>query len=99
MDFEIILLPGAETDLQAIIDWYSQINQVLPEYFLYELDVTIGKIKRNPFFSLSVLPGIRRATLKRFPFQVIYTEKESKVFIHAIMHQHWSPRSWQERLS
>lgn len=51
MDFEIILLPGAETDLQAIIDWYSQINQVLPEYFLYELDVTIGKIKRNPFFS------------------------------------------------
>lgn len=35
MPVTIILLPGAETDLQEIMDWYTEINEVLADDFLH----------------------------------------------------------------
>jgi len=42
--------------------------------------------------------GIRRRLVLGFPFTVLYSHHEGRVFIVAVMHQHRRPGYWKERL-
>jgi plasmid stabilization system protein ParE len=97
--FSIIFLPGAEIDVDEIIFWYEQQGTGLSDAFLHDLDYTISRIKRNPEYCFNIGEGIKRATLYRFPFYVIYTIHKKEVRIQTIIHQHRDPEEWQKRIN
>ncbi len=42
--------------------------------------------------------GIRQRLVLGFPFTVLYSRHEGRIFIVAVMHQHRKPGYWKERL-
>ncbi len=73
--------------------WYEKEKTGLGEEFLDSFEVLISRIERNPLHASSYDATSRRATLNRFPYEVIYlvNDLESEIDIIAISHQHRKP--------
>jgi toxin ParE1/3/4 len=96
--YEILLDPAAEKDLDGIIDWYEKQRSGLGYEFLLMFEECIAAIERNPFHTFNVTRRVRRIAVPRFPYNIYYTVRMNKVFIHVIMHQYRNPEEWQKRI-
>ena len=95
----IIVEDLAKFDLQEAYQWYEQQKTGLGESFLDELEHTISLIEQNPFYASLYNDNCRSASLKKFPYSLIYLADESKaeVYITAITHQHRRPGWFRKR--
>ena len=100
INYTIVLRRDAQTDLDEIIIWYEEQQQRLGFEFIYEFEITLRKILRNPFYASFFEADARGASLKKFPYQVIYRidEDTSLIRIIAIIHQHRNPTWFKKRL-
>jgi len=55
--------------------------------------------QRNPLTYPVVFGSARRATLRRFPYSVIYEPSEDEILIVACIHGRRDPQRWQTRTS
>jgi hypothetical protein len=58
--------------LQEAYSWYGKKKTGLGEEFPDEFEETINRVKRNPFHASFSDDRWRSATLKRFPYEIIY---------------------------
>lgn len=72
MTLPVIVLPAAETDIQAAIDHYNSVRPGYGELFRLEGDRAIALVRRWPEGYERVTPRLRRAVLHRFWYAVIY---------------------------
>lgn len=100
MSFEIVLRREAQIDLDEIFAWYEGQQVSLGFLFLEDFENTIDKINRNPFHATIIHGDARSASLKRFPYEVIYRIDDAKKHIRiiAIIHQHRDPSWFRRRL-
>lgn len=100
MSFEIFITKAAQTDLDEIFFWYEQQLNNLGMEFIYEFERTLEKIVRNPFYASCIETDARGASLKKFPYQIVYRldEKLTQVRIIAIIHHHRDPEGLRQRL-
>ncbi len=93
--WKIIIEDLAQLDLHDVYQWYEEEKTGLGEEFLDSFEVSISIIERNPLHASSYDETCRSATLKRFPYEVIYlvNDVKSEINIIAISHQHRKP-SW-----
>ena len=66
--------------------------------FVAEVDRAIDRVIKSPRRWPAVEHGTRRFILQRFPFAVIYREKDSSIQILAFAHGHRRPGYWKARL-
>jgi plasmid stabilization system protein ParE len=97
-EFNIIILPKAEEDIDQIMFWYADEFNKLSLSFAEDLDKTFKKLKRNARFCFNIENGIRRASLIKFPYYIIFTIEDNNVIVHTIIHQHRDPEEWQKRI-
>lgn len=97
IEFKLIVLPKAEDDIDQIMDWYEDESGKLSLRFAEDLDKTFQKLKRNARFCFNIENGIRRASLTKFPYFIIFTIEGNNVIVHTIIHQHRDPEEWQKR--
>ena len=65
---------------------------------LSEVENILRNIQQNPNLGTAYkIEGIRRYTIKRFPYLIFYTELEEVIWIIAIAHGKRKPDYWQER--
>jgi len=95
---KIRFLPFAEWELDDAFRWYEQQVSGLGYEFLYEIDLTIQRIKTYPKSFAEIKPGIRQALVKRFPFCFIFSVEEEIVVIAAVAHLHREPHYWADRI-
>ena len=88
-------LPHAE--LEEAFVWYEQQVPGLGSQFLLALDATINSLRRNPFQYPVVYKDVRRALMRRFPYQVFYVQNEMQIVIIAVFHGMRNPSIWQSR--
>ncbi len=95
----IVVEDFASLDLQEAFQWYEEQKKGLGEYFLDDLENTIALIEKNPFYASLYDNGCRSASLKKFPYSLIYLLDESKaeVYIIVISHQHRKPGWFKDR--
>lgn len=99
MNYTIVLRREAQVDLNEIILWYEEQKQGLGLEFIYAFEDALNKIIRNPFYASFIEADARGASLKKFPYQVIYRIADTKVIrIIAIVHQHRNPSWFKNRL-
>ena len=97
MAYNIEFLPGAETDLDEIVDWYKQLNSKLADDFLLKLDEALFTLQANPKHFQKIFKTYRKLNLRRFPFKVIYRIEKQDIIVVAIAHHKRRVRYWRGR--
>ena len=89
--------PEAETEFNAAINYYEEIESGLGYDFASEVRSTINRAVLSPL-AWSIIDGeIRRSLVNRFPYGVLYSVEHEKIYIVAVMNLHRHPDYWQHR--
>ena len=90
--------PSALAELNSAVSWYLERNETAAVKFVEEVDRAIDLIDASPRRWPEGERGTRKFVLQRFPYAVIYRQKQSAVQIIAIAHGHRRPAYWKDRL-
>jgi plasmid stabilization system protein ParE len=97
MSLPVILTPEAERDMEDAAAWYESHSADLGVDFIVHVRRTLTEIGENPHLFGEVHRGVRRASLRRFPYGVFYRAGEHQVDVVGIFHDHRDPSAWQSR--
>lgn len=98
MIMSLCVTPEAEQDLTAAFAWYEDQRMDLGTEFIVRVDELFARIREMPRQFPEVEPGYRRGLLQRFPYGVYFSVERDRVVVHAVLHLHRDPKSWQQRL-
>jgi plasmid stabilization system protein ParE len=85
-------------DVKSAVAWYVERSPKAALDFLEELNRASDVIHRAPERWPEGKSGTRHFVLWRFPFTVIYSERESVITIWAVAHASRRPEYWAGRL-
>lgn len=94
MGNKVIFSSKAGKEVHDSFYWYENRVTGLGEQFIYFIDLTIELILQNPEgFPIKKNP-YREATLKKFPYQIVYeySKKEQTIYILHIFNTRRHPR-------
>ena len=80
-----------EEYLEAIAS-YDRHGHKLGDAFIAEVESAIQRIRENPEAWIRITPQVRRCTVKRFPYNLLYRLSGESIMIIAVMHQRRNPR-------
>jgi toxin ParE1/3/4 len=90
--------PGAEQEYLQTITYYEEISRGLGDSYLTEFETTMAYICNAPHQHKMILNGIRRLSMKRFPYNILYRIIDDEVQVLAIAHKRQRPQYWIERV-
>ena len=90
--------PSALDDLKSSLGWYLERSDTAAVEFSAEVDTAVARIVESPARWPSGEHGTRKFLLRRFPFAIVYREKQDSIQILAIAHGHRRPEYWKDRL-
>lgn len=96
MDVEFI--EPASIELDDAIQYYNLKSYGLGDKFFDEVLKIAELISRFPEGWTQNTEHTRKAVLKKFPYNLIYTLHNNKIYILAVAHQHREPEYWIDRI-
>ena len=83
---------AAERELDEIVRWYEERRVGLGSAFVAAIDNILAIVAETPLAFVAVegsdaAQGLRRATMARFPYLVVYTVAAGEIWVVAIAHQ------------
>jgi plasmid stabilization system protein ParE len=90
--------PAALAELKSALTWYLERSSTAAANFADELDRVINLTVKFPQRWPKADHGTRKFVLRRFPFAVVYREKQTAVQVLAVAHGHRQPGYWKNRL-
>jgi plasmid stabilization system protein ParE len=97
MNHELVVRPEAAEELKDSFMWYEVQSKGLGFDFFRCVDATISSISCSPLMYPEVHKNIRRALIRKFPFEIFYIIAESKIIILAVFHASRNPKHWKAR--
>ena len=89
----------ARSDIADAAAWYrDQAPEIVPEFRAAFREI-VHRIGTNPSQFPSSPYKTRRALLRRFPYLVIFRERERTIYVVAVFHTSRDPRMWQNRIT
>src|ERR1044071_2891182 len=88
----------AIADIKSAVTWYQKRSSKAALDFIAELNRATETIRVAPERWPSGKDNTRRLLLWRFPFPIIYSEKESTITMWAVAHGSRRPEYWTSRL-
>lgn len=85
------LLAEAERDIEEAVTWYEAQAPGLGAAFLDHLDDLFRQIERRPMANPLVGVLSRRATLRGFPYSVIYRVLPDRIDVVSVLRSHPAP--------
>ena len=89
--------PEAQIELNASIDCYEECKTNLGLEFAGEIYQTIQRILTFPKSWQILDSDIRRCLINRFPFGIIYYQRNNEIIILAVMQLNRKPNYWKNR--
>ncbi len=99
MSLSLLFRPEAENETIEAFDWYENRVPGLGAEFLLCLDAVLNSISRNPRQYQPVHRSVRRALMRRFPYEVLFMEDDERIVVLSVFHARRDPAHWQERIS
>ena len=93
----LLVAPEARLEFEAARRYYAQQSPGLGEAFHAQVRGALQRIRNWPLAGPVERGGIRRATLGRFPYKVLYAIEADHIYLIAIAHQHRHPEYWVRR--
>ncbi len=97
MEKKLKLEPEAIEDLAQSYEYYESRKEGLGEEFVREVKAKIIKIVNKPDSYSLFYKQTRKASLKKFPFNLLYIIKEKFISVIGIWHKSRNPKKMQER--
>ena len=91
------LTPEADHDLQEALRWYDARDRELGDDFLMKVNDSITSIEKHPEQFPVVHRLMRRALVRRFPYEILYEIEKEEIVIYAIWHCARNPERWKRR--
>jgi plasmid stabilization system protein ParE len=88
----------AREEINLAFEWYLQRSPRAADAFLSELDAVLAHIVSHPQLHLVYTENTRRSILERFPYSVIFQEKDDTILVIAIAHAKRRPGYWAKRV-
>lgn len=86
MAFELIIKSIVWIDLEEAMTWYENSQRGLALKFFTNVEQAKEKILANPNAYQTIIPGVRRILIKKFPYKLFYTVSGNKIFIIGLAH-------------
>lgn len=90
--------PDADAEVTEAAQYYEVRKSGLGSDLLVEVERALGQILTNPEASQRIGRRLRRKSLWRFPFNLIYAVNPDRIRILACAHQKRRPFYWRKRL-
>lgn len=90
-------LADARVDVIEARDWYAKRDARLSDALIQEVDHKVASIAETPLSFPIIHIDIRRARLRRFPYNLMFRIVDGGCFILACFHASRDPRAWQKR--
>jgi len=85
----------AEREIEAAADYYENEEAGLGFQFIEELNRAITFVLQFPNAWSPISKRSRRCSLRRFPYNIIYSAQQDTVTIVTVVHQSRDPEKWQ----
>ena len=97
--YKLIIQNAAQLDLDEAFIWYEEKKSDLGFRFVEEFEIILTKIIANPFFASKVDSELRAASLKIFPYEIVYKidKLSDTIIIIAINHFKRAPMWYKKR--
>lgn len=83
MGYKLKVLLSAEIDIAKALEYYSEINDVLPGKFLDQVESTYKYLRFNPYFQKRH-KNFRGIPVTNFPYLILFTIDENKKLVKII---------------
>ena len=93
----LIVRPEAESELLEAIDWYEARSPGLGSGLLRCVDACYQRLLRQPESYPVVHRETRMATVRRFPYLVLYRVRDESIVVVAVFHARRDPKAWMSR--
>ena len=90
--------PDADAEITDAARYYEVRTSALGLTFLTEVERALDQILMNPDASQKIGKRLRRKSLWRFPYNLVYTVSPDRIRILACAHQKRRPFYWRKRL-
>lgn len=91
--------PGAEAEYLEAVAFYESRQKGLGAGYIAEVEEALSRIAATPHrYRIEKKPNIRRLSLVRFPYKIIYRDLRGSVQVMAVAHKHQHPGYWVGRL-
>ena len=90
-------MPAARSEITDAKKWYDAEAPELGIRFHHEVDSVVRRIASNPLQFPVVYNDLRRARLRRFPYQVFFRVLADSIYVIARFHGRRDPKIWQGR--
>ena len=97
MNSRFIIRPEAESEMAHAFDWFEERVSGLGSEFLLCIDAVFDAIQRNPQQYPLVHRTVRRAIIRRFPYEVFFVEDNERIVVLSVLHARRNPKNWQKR--
>lgn len=87
----------ADAEVDEIHAWYDTHQEGLGEAFRTELNRTMNLIGNHPEMFPVVFDDVRRATMKRFPYFILYEVFPESAVVFNVVHGARDRSSWMTR--
>jgi plasmid stabilization system protein ParE len=88
----------AQEEINEAFDWYFKRSHEAAEAFLGEVGSSLKQIVSSTRQYPSFTKSTRRLLLRRFPYAVIFQEKDEAILVVAVAHAKRRPGYWAGRL-
>jgi hypothetical protein len=90
---------AATAEAVAARDWYEHARRGLGVRFVAEVERVINLVEQYPSRFPFHTVGIRRASLRRFPFSIFFEKVDNVTYVWAIFHHRRDPSTIEQRRS
>lgn len=95
---QVEFIEPASIELDDAIEYYNLQVEGLGKKFLNEILETIELISHFPQLWTQNTENTRKAVLRKFPYNLIYSLLGDKIYIIAVAHQNREPEYWIDRI-
>ena len=97
MNFELIVRPDSELDIEEAYEWYEERSKGLGKEFINAVEDCLFQIQNNPNIYSKVYKKIRRGMVKKFPYGIFYLIQRNTIVVLGCFHFKRSPEHWKSR--
>lgn len=91
----LVFRPEARIELLDAQSWYEERSPGLGFEFARAVDAAITRVLRNPLGFAQVEAEFRHATLRKFPYSIIYHPSATEIVVLSCFHHRRRPGSWR----
>lgn len=94
---DLVFHPDAAEEYVEALLWYSARGEWLGEAFEAEVERALRLISDSPDRWPHVHGRFKRVLTRRFPYSIVYLQKDARIWIVAVAHGRRRPGFWRGR--